>query len=689
MTAEKPKQTDDTASAPHLVLQGRYAVHLDSPVAVCDSALTQAFEARRTAGSSAPQVALLCTPDLPQRLAAVGRLRGHTIANTLPLGEAGIARYPQHIGRRYTVFLERPAGRRIVPRDEPSWPAMGENDVVEHVITPLLDALADLHREDVVHGAIRPDNLYFSGSAPSPAVLGEGVSAPTGTLQPLAIETIERGQATPSGRGEGTPAVDFYALGATVALLMRGSDPTGGKPAADVIAAKLRDGSFKVLCAGLRATPSMMQLLRGLLEDEPEFRWGRAQVEKWLSGASVTMPMPPARAKLPPLKFAGGQYDTLPAVAHALASRWRDAAKPIRSGALIDWLKQRPEYRGVALDIQALADDVAHDRLDDDALIARTIFRLDPDGPIRYRGVAVMPDGLGPGLAAIMAEGTREEQDAFADLMQSGLHVDYYDHRLKESKVPHRQRAVLKAQESNAAKRAPGLGLERSLYDLNPDLPCRSSLIGDRWVVSIDDLLPVLNALAQHRVPAEDPMDDHIAAFIANRLNVSTGTELSGLAAPSTRPHVRRLAVVALLALVYKRRNVAAVPALAQWLVARLDPVLDTIKNRDRRRQLADRLAITDSTVLLNGPSGSGKEVMAKYIHSHSNRSESPFVALNCAAIPENMLEATLFGYEKGSFTGAAITRVGRLELADGGTLFLDEIGDMSGYLQGKILRLL
>lgn len=103
----------------------------------------------------------------------------------------------------------------------------------------------------------------------------------------------------------------------------------------------------------------------------------------------------------------------------------------------------------------------------------------------------------------------------------------------------------------------------------------------------------------------------------------------------------------------------------------------------------ADRVAETDSSVLLSGPSGSGKEVMAKYIHDHSNRSNQPFVAINCAAIPENMLEATLFGYEKGAFTGAHQSNMGKFEQAQKGTLLLDEISEMDLGLQAKILRVI
>ncbi len=105
--------------------------------------------------------------------------------------------------------------------------------------------------------------------------------------------------------------------------------------------------------------------------------------------------------------------------------------------------------------------------------------------------------------------------------------------------------------------------------------------------------------------------------------------------------------------------------------------------------QVAEKVAVTDSTVLISGESGTGKEVLARYIHQHSQRSGQPFVAINCAAIPENMLEAMLFGYEKGAFTGAYSATPGKFEQANGGTLLLDEITEMDISLQAKLLRVL
>jgi DNA-binding NtrC family response regulator len=114
-------------------------------------------------------------------------------------------------------------------------------------------------------------------------------------------------------------------------------------------------------------------------------------------------------------------------------------------------------------------------------------------------------------------------------------------------------------------------------------------------------------------------------------------------------------------------------------------------RSEEMRRafEIADRVAATDSTVLILGESGTGKDLLAQEIHARSPRAGKPFIAVNCAALPETLIESELFGYERGAFTGAAQQRRGKFEQAHGGTLFLDEIGDMNPVTQAKVLRAL
>ncbi len=120
-----------------------------------------------------------------------------------------------------------------------------------------------------------------------------------------------------------------------------------------------------------------------------------------------------------------------------------------------------------------------------------------------------------------------------------------------------------------------------------------------------------------------------------------------------------------------------------------LDNLIAASSEMKRIIQLVRKVSQSDITVLLTGESGSGKEIIARAIHMNSSRKDNPFITVNCAAIPENLLESELFGHVKGAFTGALKDRKGKFELANGGTLFLDEIGDLKPELQAKLLRVL
>ena len=117
--------------------------------------------------------------------------------------------------------------------------------------------------------------------------------------------------------------------------------------------------------------------------------------------------------------------------------------------------------------------------------------------------------------------------------------------------------------------------------------------------------------------------------------------------------------------------------------------IIGNSESIDRLRMMIKRIAPTEITALLLGESGTGKEVAANAVHLASDRKKKPFIAINCASIPETLLESELFGFEKGAFTGAHRTTKGKIECAEGGTLFLDEIGDMPYSLQAKLLRFL
>src|SRR5688572_30857011 len=155
---------------------------------------------------------------------------------------------------------------------------------------------------------------------------------------------------------------------------------------------------------------------------------------------------------------------------------------------------------------------------------------------------------------------------------------------------------------------------------------------------------------------------------------------------PLKRAHVVRIVKNALekQSLLVENRSLKA-----QLAEKRRRAIIGTSLAWRRTMDIVMQAAPSEATVLLHGESGTGKELLARALHDNSARAKGPFVAVNCAAIPETILEAELFGYEKGAFTGATARREGRFEAADGGTLFLDEIGEIPPQVQVKLLRVL
>jgi len=210
-----------------------------------------------------------------------------------------------------------------------------------------------------------------------------------------------------------------------------------------------------------------------------------------------------------------------------------------------------------------------------------------------------------------------------------------------------------------------------------------------------------------HRVSREAPEARLISEMPAGDQEMGLGfwSKRPYAFGPHAVPVARRLADHVALAVSHEQlaaRQVAEAHARAERLESRVQSLVDELDSKSghvrvvgQSREWTDSLkratqvAATETTVLLTGESGTGKEVIARFIHRASARKGGPFVALNCAALPEQLLESELFGYERGAFTGAQQSKPGQIELAAGGVLFLDEVSEMSPSAQAKFLRVL
>lgn len=216
-------------------------------------------------------------------------------------------------------------------------------------------------------------------------------------------------------------------------------------------------------------------------------------------------------------------------------------------------------------------------------------------------------------------------------------------------------------------------------------------------VLAVDSGEAALEALADRPVDMVisdinmDGMDGHeLLQQVRARFPVMPVVLITAFGSVGSSVRAMREGAVDYLLKPFKPEHLLA--TVEKYLAPRVSGSNDPVAVEPASQQLlslARKVARSDATVLISGESGTGKEVLAQFIHRQSARADGPFIAINCAAIPENMLEATLFGHEKGSFTGAYQSSPGKFEQADGGTILLDEISEMDIGLQAKILRVL
>ncbi len=231
---------------------------------------------------------------------------------------------------------------------------------------------------------------------------------------------------------------------------------------------------------------------------------------------------------------------------------------------------------------------------------------------------------------------------------------------------------IAEADSAEAAREA--LPREKpDLVLLDVILPGEDGLSFLRWMREQGSELPVLMVSA---------LDTAKTAVEALRLGAADYL-VKGFELDELRQRVANLLKLSTL----EQENSALRSQLA--MEGQFGPLLGRAAEMRRAFEIADRVAPTDSTVLILGESGTGKDLLAQEIHNRSPRAGKTFIAVNCAALPETLIESELFGYERGAFTGAAQQKKGKFELASGGTLFLDEIGDMNPVMQAKVLRAL
>ncbi|MEI6559539.1 MAG: serine/threonine protein kinase [Rhodospirillaceae bacterium] len=580
-------QTADTRKdgGPELVRLGdRFEILPGQPVPALDGVAGPAFMARAVRGRKAECFALICSGAVPPRSDALSTLLSIDNPGIVRLIDFGLVDWNQGKNRRQALILERPLGRRLMTSLKAPAEPMSEDQILRVVIPSMAAVLRDLSGRTITHGGIRPTNLFLRDGGTG-VVLGECVSAPPGYAQPLLFEPVERAMATSGGRGNGSILDDIYAFGMTLVVLALGRNPALELSDDALIDARIDRGSFAAVVGNIRLPQNLTEPVRGMLLDDPKQRWGINQLDLWLSGRRLS----PKQGQLPkravrPLEVSGQEAWHCRGLARLMAANVPAAAGLIDGGDLDRWLRRGLSDDALAETVAAAADQAAASasRASSmvDRVVARVAIALDPHAPIRYKAKAVMPDSIGVALADAFLR--REGTQPLAEIIAWQLPTFWVNVQpeVRAEVVPLVQ--AIEGLRSLLERTGPGFGIERVLYEANPHLSCLSPIVADFAAATPPDLLTALELASAQKERAREPLDRHLAAFLAARHRRLEDAMLLQFL-PGVDPVRRVTALISILGDIQVRYAVDPLPGLCKWLGTMMDPTFARFYNRKNR----------------------------------------------------------------------------------------------------------
>ncbi len=573
-------------------LEGRCNVHPNQPLPNLSTPTAQAFHAVDNKDGAQQSYALITDPQVPFRWDAIiyGRDLGD-VAVVKPILWSSID-WPKTSRREIMLLLRRPPGEPLMSSMDAQIAPMNAPEITRYLMKPIATLLFALADQRMAHRNIRPTNLFRAGSE-GPIVAGEFYSAPSGFNQPSIFESIERAMCPPAARGIGDIGDDLYALGATALCLALGRNPAAGVDERQLLAKRAEMGSYAALTMSGKPPSDIAPVIRSLMHDDPGDRWKLDDLRRWLDSGIAVQPNPVSVARSDRgFEFEDGRYHTRRELALAFGQNWQAAREVAKTDAVERWAERSIKSRDLtdALASCRLSTGKGPRLVSDDLLLSRTILTLDPDGPLRFRDICVMPDGLGA-LAALTPGGT-DTAAAFSELILSRLMEVWFANQEKANQASLSSKRDADKMFGILSKTGPGFGIERCAYQLNKSLVCQSPRLKGTNVIQIRDLMEVLDAGATR---GEQQLDRHVAAFLGARYSGSLDAELTefGNARNGEDALVAQLKI---FAAVQFKHGPPRLPNLASLFLAHVDTLLSPFQNvalKQRLRKAAEHVAPT------------------------------------------------------------------------------------------------
>lgn len=574
----------------------RYEIITASPLPEFSTPGGNAYKAVDKERKSTDIYAIVHHPTVPLRNDLYKNLQSRPIGNLVcPLDRGLLTLDLDSKKQRLVTIFNRPTGGALFGPDGSLNPRVNANVLRQSVVLSSLKALAALHKRGINHRCVSPQKMYFLTPESEEVVLGECYSTPAGYMQPFSSEAIEVAFADKMARGLGEPQCDFYQLGAALQCLYFGEALWKGRDRTSLAMARINQGSFWALSGGRDIAGAIGTLIRGLMADELDERWGAEEVLDWFEGVGKSKRTSMTSwAMNRPTNFQGVAYVDRRLLSDAFARDPREAATFLKSLDFPSWIQMSfrdeilTEKMESVLNVRP-SEGFGGLRADDYKMVSRVCMFLYPGGPIHYKGMSLSLTGIPALVADAFSRDDRETLTTILEIFDqkflAALTEIIGD---KNSNFGSQAAVIRKAMEHGPSKQL-GRGMERVLYELNPILPCISSRFDRVWIGSVKQMMRALERLSHAGGGKNILLDRHVAAFCAAHGD-GLERDFNNLAVAQSNPAKFNTLAVELFGNLQRRLKLEALPHLTEKLVDGLTPAVRNIKNKKRRETVQTAL---------------------------------------------------------------------------------------------------
>lgn len=586
-------------------------VYMDKPIKRFKNAYVQCFQAKNL-GTGSDLIAVFCDRYLPPRFNKLSHFESIQHPNLVSLVESGVVLSPLDNKEYFVLAYEDNLGAPLVEEDIGCALGIKPEDAYTYILLPIIEVLKDMRNKDLFHGTIRPSNI-FRGTTPGlkKIILGDCISVPPGVVQASIFEPIERALAQPTGKGPGVLVDDLYALGVTIAFLLRPKDVLKGLSEKEIIIRKIELGTFSTVLGGANIKGNLVEFLRGVLQDDPKQRWDLDDVTAWIDGQRGNITKQPTKAvKANRPILIDGKKISFPAV---LAIEGLE--KPNELEALLDnrelgqWIERsiddKAMQKGIELALKSTKRAVtSKSSMYQSKMVSRLAMVLHPIAPLRYREFAVSP--LGAGIALGDAYHGDKDVSVYDEIIRNDEFIFWLTNNEGAAWDTNAMMSVFASCREFVSTTVPGYGLERCLYYLNENIPCLSPILDGYYVRTPEELLIALDKIAAKKNRAYKPFDRHILAFLLVKERNLLENSLIDINSKASWRQV--FGILKVFSTIQQLAGMGELPGLANWMLEIMEPIYKRYHNRETRLDLKTRL---------HEKCGGSLEKMFKYIDNN------------------------------------------------------------------------